>query len=92
MTVSKIPVPASELRISDLGRTVESIVYGSRRGKAKPSRHWDDTAKAWITKPHVYTIESIYVHQNGTILINQNGYKIYLRPDTEIFFHYEDTK
>lgn len=69
------------LRVSDVGRTVESRTYMDSRKTSKPRSRQRD----------VYTIESIYVHKNGTILINQsNGYKIYLRPDTEIFFHYEE--
>ncbi len=88
--VSKIPVQAKMLRIDDVGRTVVSKTYMDARKSTKPSVFTTRDGK--IERTSMYTIESIYVHRNGTILINQNGWKIYLRPDTDIFFVYEDTE
>ena len=64
--------PASELKISDLGRMARSDTYWNKNKTAKPRPN-----------PTNYVVETIYAHRNGNILIN-NG--IYLRSDTIITF------
>lgn len=79
-------IPASELRISDIGRTVRSLVYPNKNKTAKPSPVGlrDESGRlVWKREPREYTIQSIYAHANGNILINGS---IYLRPDTDIEF------
>lgn len=63
--------PASELRVSDLGRTVRSEAYRNKNKTSKPLRERE------------YKINCIYAHENGNILINSG---VYLRSDTLITF------
>lgn len=77
---------ASDLKISDIGRTVRSLTYPNKNKTAKPTASHlarVDGIKVWVRAPRTYTIESIYAHENGNILINQS---VYLRADTEIEF------
>jgi hypothetical protein len=64
--------PASELKISDIGRTVASVIYPNKNKTAKPSRN-----------ETTYVIDTIYAHENGNIILNQSKY---LRSDTVLTF------
>lgn len=85
MTVSDVPVPAHRLMLGDVGRTVESETYRDKNKTTKPTRWMNRDGS--IQRRRRYTIESIYVHKNGNILINS---MIYLRRDTEVFFVHDD--
>ncbi|QIG57867.1 hypothetical protein SEA_PAULODIABOLI_172 [Microbacterium phage PauloDiaboli] len=81
MKVSDVPVPAHRLMLGDVGRTVISETYRDKNKTTKPTtwRKRDGT----VGRKRLYTIDSIYVHSNGNILINSG---IYLRRDTDVFF------
>lgn len=62
---------AEDLRIQDVGRTVTSRVYRDKNKTTPPGRK------------ETYKITSIYVHENGNILINNGKY---LRAKTIVEF------
>jgi len=78
---------AEDLRIKDVGRTVRSLTYRDKNKTTKPDSRgcYDpETGRhAYRREPRTYTIESIYAHKNGNILINSG---IYLRPKTIVEF------
>jgi len=79
--VSGYELFAEDLRIKDVGRTVRSAWYRDKNKTTKPSV-WHNRDGS-VERTRVYTIDSIYVHKNGNILINNS---IYLRPKTIIEF------
>ena len=75
-----LTIPAREISISLIGRTVRSLVYPNKNKTAKP-RPKGVRDGQWVREPWQYTIDSIYAHANGNILINGD---YYLRGDTEV--------
>lgn len=77
---------ASELTLGHVGSTVRSVVYPNKNKTAKPKFSYKgrgpDGIAIYDTQPHEYYIESMYVHENGNIVIN-GGWE-YLHMDTEV--------
>ena len=73
--------PARELTVDDVGSSVISQFYQDKRKTTAPQKVRLASGGPWEVAQLSYVIESIYAHQNGNILINQN---IYLRPNTLI--------
>jgi hypothetical protein len=65
-------VIATDLSIGDIGRRIKCVTYPSKNKTARP-------------RPETFlTIDSIYAHANGNILLNGGSY--YLHADTPIVF------
>lgn len=64
---------AIELNGTHLGKTIRSRTYWTK-GKLARARNNDF--------PHDYELVSIYMHKNGTILLN--GSTDYVKADTEV--------
>lgn len=62
---------ASEITLGDIGSRVYGITYPNKNKTAQARR------------AHEYTIDSLYAHANGNILVSG---MYYLKPDTEVEF------
>ena len=72
---------ATDLSIGDIGKTFRSTTYPNKNKTAKPSPVYDRESGRYTRGPRTWTIEEIWAHRNGNILING---RIYLRPDTDV--------
>lgn len=76
--------PASELRISDIGKTFRSITYPNNNKTAKPNRYArrDENGHIqWNAREVEWTLTTLYAHENGNIKINNH---FHLHADTEL--------
>lgn len=64
----------------DIGKKFSSLVYPNKNKTAKPRRTILPTGNAAYL-PQMWKLDSLYVHSNGNILVNQY---IYLHLDTEV--------
>lgn len=79
-------VQAKDLRLGDVGRTVRSQVYRNKNKTSKPKTGYyiDKDGTQHFIRHYLYVLDSMYVHENGNIVIN--GGEHYLHMDTEIEF------
>lgn len=75
-----------DIALRDVGRTILATVYPSKNKTAKPRRRGtrlSDGSVLWTVEPVKVHLDSIYVHENGNILVGQT---YYLRANDPITF------
>lgn len=75
---------ATDLSVGDIGKKFRSVYYRDKNKTSLPVgqyRHRYERYVMGTPQPLNWTLNTLYAHENGNILIN-NG--IYLRVDTEI--------
>lgn len=73
---------ASELSISDIGKTFRSTTYPNNNKTARPVAHYNREKHKWVWgEPTEWTLTTLYAHANGNIKINNS---FHLRADTEL--------